>query len=183
MQKKTKYIIDLENIKNLEPKANFKSWKVDTKVLRSWKYDEIYRKWSWKSCLPNPIAFLIVKIDASNIGYGGILKQHLPDSKQEQIVRYHSGIWLGPQVNYSTIKKEILSIVLRIQKFQDGRFNKSFLLQAAKGVLQKDVKNLVWKEIFARWQTILSVFCFNIELKEYQIPFQTFQPMNSYRER
>ncbi|RID44655.1 hypothetical protein BRARA_I01436, partial [Brassica rapa] len=74
---------------------------------------------------------------------------------------------ITPYKNYSTIKKEILSIVLCIQKFQSDLLNKKFLLRidckSAKDVLQKDVKNLASKQIFARWQTILSIFYFEIE--------------------
>ena len=70
-------------------------------------------------------------------------------------------------MNYSTVKKEILAIVLCIQKFQSDVFNKKFLLRvdckSAKEILQKDVQNLVLKQIFARWQAILSVFDFEIE--------------------
>ena len=46
-------------------------------------------------------------------------------------------------------------------------FIKKFLLRidckSAKEILQKDVKNLVSKQIFARWQAILSAFDFDIE--------------------
>ena len=115
--------------------------------------------------IPDPSAFMIVETDASEIGYGGILKQRI-DTK-EQLVRFHSGLWLGPQKNYSTIKKEILSIVLCVSKFQDDLYNKKFLIRidckSAKEVLEKDVKNIVSKQIFARWQAILSVFDFQIE--------------------
>jgi hypothetical protein len=52
-------------------------------------------------------------------------------------------------------------------KFQDDLINKRFLIRcdckAAKDVLLKDVKNLVSKQIFARWQAILSLFDFDIE--------------------
>ncbi|KAK8921424.1 hypothetical protein KSP39_PZI020273 [Platanthera zijinensis] len=89
---------------------------------------------------------MIVETDASDIGYGGILKQRLPPAPREYLVRYHSGIWIGPQKHYYTIKKEILSIV-----------------KSAKYILQNDVQNLVSKQIFARWQAILSVFDFDIE--------------------
>jgi len=110
----------------------------------------------------NPAAFMIVETDASDIGYGGILKQKFESHAQEQLVRFHSGLWLDPQQNYSTIKKEILSIVLCISKFQDDLFYKKFPLQfdckSAKEILQKDVKNLVSKQIFAHWQAILSAF-------------------------
>ena len=44
---------------------------------------------------------------------------------------------------------------------------KKFLLRvdckSAKEILQKDVQNLVSKQIFARWQAILSIFDFEIE--------------------
>ena len=70
-------------------------------------------------------------------------------------------------MNYSTVKKEILAIVLCIQKFQSDVFNKKFLLRvdckSAKEILQKDVQILVSKQIFSRWQAILSVFDFEIE--------------------
>jgi len=109
---------------------------------------------------------MIVETDASDIGYGGILKQKL-DSQNEQLVRFHSGLWHGPQQKYFTIKKEILAIFLCVSKFQDDLFIKKFLLRidckSAKEVLQKDVQNLVSKQILARWQAILSAFDFEIE--------------------
>uniref|UniRef100_A0A151UHI4 Enzymatic polyprotein n=1 Tax=Cajanus cajan TaxID=3821 RepID=A0A151UHI4_CAJCA len=116
--------------------------------------------------IPNPEAQLIVETDASNQGYGGILKQKV-ENHPEQIVKYHSGIWNPAQTKYSTIKKEILSIVLCMQKFQHDLINKTFLLRidckSAKEVLEKDVKNLVSKQIFARWQSLISCFDFEIE--------------------
>ena len=110
---------------------------------------------------------MIVETDASEIGYGGILKQKLPTAKTESIIRFHSGIQLGPQKHYSTVKKEVLTIVNCISKFKDDLINKKFLLRVdckqAKEILQKDVKNLVSKQIFARWQAILSAFDFDIQ--------------------
>ena len=44
---------------------------------------------------PSPNAFKIVETDASDIGYGGILKQTTKDDTKEQIVRFHSGSWLA----------------------------------------------------------------------------------------
>ena len=43
--------------------------------------------------IPTVGAFKIVEIDASNIGYGGILKQRVSLGSPEQIVRFYSGIW------------------------------------------------------------------------------------------
>ena len=71
------------------------------------------------------------------------------------------------QLKYSTVKKEVLAIVLCISKFQSDLLNQKFLVRvdckSAKDILQKDVKNLASKQIFARWQAILSVFDLNIE--------------------
>ncbi len=67
----------------------------------------------------------------------------------------------------TALSKKKLSIVLCITKFQDDLINKEFLLRvdckSAKEILQKDVKNLVSKQIFARWQALLSSFDFQIE--------------------
>ena len=80
---------------------------------------------------------------------------------------FYFGIWNNAQLNYSTIKKEILSIVLCISKFQSDLLNQKFLLQidckSVKYVIEKDVENIASKHIFARWQAILSVFDFDIE--------------------
>ncbi|WMV37769.1 hypothetical protein MTR67_031154 [Solanum verrucosum] len=117
--------------------------------------------------IPIPDAFMIVETDASDAGYGGILKQIVDLESTEQLVRFTSGIWNFAQKNYSTIKKEVLSIVLCITKFKDDLINEEFLLRvdckSAKEILQKDVKNLVSKQIFARWQALLSNFDFEIE--------------------
>ena len=71
--------------------------------------------------LANAEAFEIVETDASDIDYGGILKQR--DGNQEKLVRYTSWTWNNAKHNYNTIKKEILSIVLCISKFQDDLLN------------------------------------------------------------
>ncbi|XP_007210226.2 uncharacterized protein LOC18776948 [Prunus persica] len=115
--------------------------------------------------LANPEAFKIVETDASEIGYGGILKQRVNNS--EQLVRFTSGVWKPAQKNYSTVKKEMLAIVHAVSKFESDLFNKKFLIRvdckAAKDILFKDVKNLASKQIFERWQGILSAFDFDIE--------------------
>ena len=115
--------------------------------------------------IPSPNTFKIV--ETSDIGYGGILKQVAKNDTKEQIVRFHSSSWSTTQQNYSTIKKEILSIILCVSKSQNDFFNQKFLIRvdckSAKEVLQKDVQNLVSKQSFARSQAILNVFEFDIE--------------------
>ena len=59
---------------------------------------DIKKKVTTLPCLviPHPNAFMIVETDASEIGYGGILKQRMIESRQESVVCFHSGVWLGP---------------------------------------------------------------------------------------
>jgi hypothetical protein len=51
-------------------------------------------------------------------------------------------------------------------KFQSDLLNQKFLLhvdcKSAKEVLQKHVQNLASKQIFVRWQAIVSIFYFDI---------------------
>jgi hypothetical protein len=68
-------------------------------------------------CIPSDHAFKIVENDASEIGFGGILKQRVSPGSPEQIFNFYSGSWNTAQSSYSTIKKEIISIVLCITKF------------------------------------------------------------------
>ena len=92
-------------------------------------------------------AFKIVETDASDIGYGGILKQRISPESPKQIVHFYSGIWNNAQLNYSTIKKDILSVVLCISKFQSDLLNQKFLLRIdcknAKYVIEKMLRILL----------------------------------------
>ena len=75
----------------------------------------------------DPSAFKIVETNASEIGYGGILKQSR-DNKQ-QVVQFVSKHWNDCQKNYSTIKKEIIAIVLSISKFEEDLLNQFFFIK------------------------------------------------------
>ena len=54
-----------------------------------------------------------------------------------------------------------------IKKFEDDLYMKPFLLRvdckSAKPIFENDVKNIISKQIFARWQTLLSNFDFQIK--------------------
>jgi hypothetical protein len=107
--------------------------------------------------IPSDNAFKIVETDASEIGFGGILKQYVSLGSFEQIVRFYFGSWKFMQSNYNAIKKEIFSVVLCITKFQSDLLNQNFLLRIdckfAKYILKKDVENIASKQIFAKWQS------------------------------
>ncbi|XP_028059089.1 uncharacterized protein LOC114262873 [Camellia sinensis] len=118
-------------------------------------------------CLPSPEYQKIVETDASDLGFGGILKQFNPKTSKEELLRFHSGVWHDAAKRYPTIKKECLAIVKCVLKFQDDLLNQEFLIRvdcsAAKQVFKKDVENLAQKQIFASWQAALSAFDYNIE--------------------
>ena len=65
------------------------------------------------------------------------------------------------------MKKQVLSILLCVKKFEDDLYMKPFLLRvdckSPKPILENDVKNIISKQIFARWQALLSNFDFQIE--------------------
>lgn len=85
---------------------------------------------------------------ASNIGYGGILKQANIESNKEVLVRFPSGKWYATQFNYSTIKKEILFIIKCLHKFQDDLLIQKFLridCSSAKNIIEKMLKNQMSK--------------------------------------
>lgn len=113
-------------------------------------------------CLGIPIVNSFVETDVFKLVYRGILKQKSQPNFSEHIVCFHSGTWNPAQRNYSIIKKEILSIVICISKFQDDLLNQNFLVRvnckSAKHVLEKNVQNIASKEIFAWWQVLLSDF-------------------------
>ncbi|XP_060202030.1 uncharacterized protein LOC132630475 [Lycium barbarum] len=68
--------------------------------------------------LANPNWQKIIKTDAYDIGYRGILKQLSPIDKQEYLVQFYSGKWNNSQKNDATVAKEILAIVKCFLKFQ-----------------------------------------------------------------
>ncbi|RDX90910.1 Orf V, partial [Mucuna pruriens] len=71
------------------------------------------------------------------------------------------------ETDASNIGYGVLAIVFCVSKFQCDLLNQKFLIRvdckSAKEILKKDVKNLASKQIFARWQAILSIFDFDIE--------------------
>ena len=69
--------------------------------------------------LPNPNWKKIVETDASNAGFGGILKQLNPQTQKEELLRFQSRHWNQAALNYPTIKQECLAIVKCVIKFQE----------------------------------------------------------------
>ena len=119
--------------------------------------------------LANPNWLKIVETDASNIGYGGILKQVNPHTKTECLIRFYSGKWTESQKKYATVAHEMLTIVKCVLKFQDDLYNQKFIIrtdaQSVKFMFNKDFKHDASKLIFARWQAQLAPFDYEIQYK------------------
>ncbi|KAL3510958.1 hypothetical protein ACH5RR_030359 [Cinchona calisaya] len=120
--------------------------------------------------LVNPKWSKVIETDASNIGFGGILKQINPDNKQIYLVRFHSGKWTNSQKKYATVAHEMLAIVKCVLKLQNDLYNQKFIIitdsHSVKFMFNKDFKNDTSKQMFARWQAQLTPFDFEIFYKK-----------------
>ncbi|KAG5630269.1 hypothetical protein H5410_001986 [Solanum commersonii] len=96
----------------------------------------------------------IMETDASNMGYGGIIKQINPYDKNEYLIRFHLGKWSDAQRKYA----------------MDDLYNKKFVIktdaQSVKYMFNKDFKHDASKLMFARWQAQLAPFDFEILYKK-----------------
>jgi len=105
-----------------------------------------------------------VESDASNIGWGGILKKI--KYGEEQFIQFALGTWNLAEQNYSKIEKEVKAAWNYIDKFALDLLYKKFLLitnaSALKKVLIKDIKKSSESK-FARWQALFENFDFDVE--------------------
>jgi len=97
----------------------------------------------------------IVETDASNYGWGAVLKQLR--QKKEEIIQFASSTWEKAELHYSTLDKEVKATLNAIHKFEIFLINKRFLLHtdvaAMKKVLTKDIKHASEAK-FAQWQAL-----------------------------
>ncbi|RDX87438.1 hypothetical protein CR513_31087, partial [Mucuna pruriens] len=126
--KENSLVVLEKKIKIFQTKIRLLGFEIYQGTIKPIRRSIEFSKKNDQNCLgiPDPKADLIVETDASYLGYGGILKQKLPESLKEQVVKYHS--------------------ILYVQKFQNDIFNKKFLIRtdckATPSVLTKDVQNL-----------------------------------------
>jgi hypothetical protein len=107
----------------------------------------------------------IVETDASNIGWGAVLKQ-VKDKGKEEVIQFASGLWQATEKHYSPLGKEIKAALNAIHKFEIYLIYKKFLIKtddaAMNKVLNKDLKN-PGDSKFARGQALFNNFDFAIE--------------------
>ncbi len=148
---KMKYLFDVINRKKVFNRLN-----IEKKVIEIKEYldGKIYLK------IPNMERNFIIEVDASNLGIGGVLKQLHED--QELIVKHVSRTLNAAEKNYSTIEKELLSIIFTLKEFKHYLF-KPFVLRTDYKPLTylKGVKNP--SDRLSRWLLFLDQFSFSIE--------------------
>jgi hypothetical protein len=100
--------------------------------------------------------YKIVEKDASNIGWGAVLKQikNHNEIRIQEIVQFSSGLWQPSEKKNSALDKEIKASLNAVHKFEIFLINKMFLIRtdvvAMKRVLNKEVKKASDAK-FARW--------------------------------
>lgn len=110
----------------------------------------------------------IVETDASNLGWGVVLKQvrNQGGKQRKEIVQFSFGLWKASEKNYSALDKEIKVALNAIHKFEIFLIHKKFLLRtdaaAMNKVLNKEIRAPSDAK-FARWQALFSNFDFSIE--------------------
>ena len=103
----------------------------------------------------------ILETDASLESAGACLKQRVGDD--EKVIAYGSHRFSKAQTNYSTTKRELLAVVIFVEKFAPYLLGRHF-------VVRTDHSSLRWimnfrnpTGILARWLEILARFQFSIE--------------------
>ena len=112
--------------------------------------------------------FKIVDFDASDHGWGEILKQVKAGRSKphEEIMQFASRTWLDNEKNYATIDKEIKAALNAINKFEIYLINKKIILRTDVVAMNKVLHKKITKSSetkFARWKALFANFYFHIE--------------------
>ena len=106
----------------------------------------------------NPSYETLVQTDASFFGWGFIISQINPETRQEHPVAIESGRFTGPQIRYTTSEKEFLAIVFAFTR------SRHMLIQVSTTVVTDHLNLTYWmkpRELNprqARWVEYLAVY-------------------------
>ena len=103
----------------------------------------------------------ILETDASQESAGAVLKQRVDDD--EKVIAYGSHKFSKAQSNYSVTKRELLAVVLFVDKFSPYLLGRRFLIRTDHASLRWLLNFKNPSGILARWYEILSQFQFTIE--------------------
>jgi hypothetical protein len=107
---------------------------------------------------------IIVTVDASKVGWGGILQQKQADGKTRP-ARFDSGIWTIAEQKYDALKLECRGLLKALKKFR-------FWLHGRMFHIETDANTLVWllnqppndlpNAMLTRWITYIRLFDFEV---------------------
>lgn len=113
--------------------------------------------------LPNFRKEFWLAVDASNLGFGGVLKQ-LDDQKRERVIAYASCALKGAQANYHCTDLELLAVKWGIEHFRPYLTDKRFVLFTDhKGLLGK--RQLTTDVTGKRTRWLMYIFMFDFEMR------------------
>lgn len=107
----------------------------------------------------------IIMTDASYEGWGAVLRQKNPNSKNEiEICQYASGLWAKSQLNWSSLKKELRAVCLGIEKFREFVIYTKFTIKTDCQDLKFAIHKCDFEDVaMVRWIMQLSQYIFDIE--------------------
>ena len=111
---------------------------------------------------PDPKRPFLIETDASDYQLGAVIKQCNDKLKQNMSIAFYSRKLTPTQQNYSTIEKELLSIVEVFKEFHQ-------MLLGAKPVVSMDHKNLTHHMMQFTTQHVL---CWQLLLEEFNLKYE-----------
>jgi hypothetical protein len=114
--------------------------------------------------LPNYNKIFRLETDASGYGVGAVLSQQI--DKQWKPIAYFSKHLSATERNYSTSERELLAIVLAIEKFKQYLYGREFIIKTDHKPLQFLLTTDVPSARLARLQQRIKWYDFKIEYKE-----------------
>lgn len=111
---------------------------------------------------PDPKKLFILETDASNYGIGAVLYQVLEDGRRG-VIAFQSRSLRGPEINYVTTEKELLSVVYSLHKFRLYLTGTQFLIRTDHKALTFLKTCRFLNERITRWLLQIQQFDFKIE--------------------
>jgi hypothetical protein len=100
--------------------------------------------------------------DASDYAMGAVLGQ--TKDKKHHAIAYASRTWTGPQLNYVTTKKELLTVIFDINKFRSYLVGVKVIVYTDHTTLKYLFTKKDAKPRLIRWVLLLQEF--NLEIKD-----------------
>jgi len=106
---------------------------------------------------------IIVLVDASGEGWGGVLCQMQKEKRRP--VRFESGLWVGPQLKYDAGKLECLGLLMMLRKCRHWLYGVHFTLETDANTLIQQLNNHITdipNAMTTRWIAYIKLFDFTL---------------------